>query len=66
MAGAILRANGADDEQASAACGLARQVVGGTISSFNDAPERTQAEVVAKLRAAAALAKAVSPQEMKG
>jgi hypothetical protein len=35
-------------------------------ASWNDAPERTQAEVVAKLREAAALAKAVSPQEMKG
>jgi hypothetical protein len=32
------------------------QFVGGDIVQFNDAPERTQAEVVAKLREAATLA----------
>lgn len=36
---------------------VARLVPGFSIEDFNDAPERTQAEVVAKLREAAALAR---------
>lgn len=31
--------------------------IGGRVAAFNDAPDRTQAEVVAKLREAAALAR---------
>ena len=36
---------------------LLAAVVGGSIARWNDAPERTQAEVVSKLREAAALAR---------
>jgi hypothetical protein len=43
---------------AEAATDFVRQVVGYSVTSWNDAPERTQAEVVAALRKAADLARA--------
>jgi hypothetical protein len=37
----------------------------GAVADWNDAPERTEAEVVAKLRKAAALARAQSPAPLQ-
>ena len=62
--GAVYRAAGASSHHKTGPLDLVRAVrthliyaTGTTMVSFNDAPERTQAEVVAKLREAAALAR---------
>lgn len=57
IGGAIVKANGADDELAIRAFTVLDGVIVGEVSRWNDAPERTQAEAVAKLREAAALAR---------
>jgi hypothetical protein len=53
--GAIYRVS---DYYCDEALGTLEHILSGGIANWNDAPERTQAEVVAKLREAAALSKA--------
>lgn len=55
--GAVERACQSKWSKLSTATNLLGGLVGGMISDWNDAPERTQAEVVSKLREAAALAR---------
>jgi hypothetical protein len=60
-AGAIVRVGGYSDYEGlvalSAAYDAADCAVGGSLTEFNDDPHRTQAEVVAALRKAAAIAR---------
>ena len=56
--GAINKASAGDDSLEDVAELILRNLVVRLVDEWNDAPERTQAEVVAKLREAAALARA--------
>jgi hypothetical protein len=63
--GAIVRAVGADNALSAAAYSALRSTLLSTVSDFNDAPERTQSDVVAKLREAAAISRGLPGGEGK-